>query len=52
MLSVQDLDDALTELGLRARAQGKVLEIAIYGGSALMLASNFRVTTQDVDAVR
>ena len=51
MLSVQDLDDALTELGRRARAQGKVLEIAVYRGSALMLASNFRVTTQDVDAV-
>jgi hypothetical protein len=51
MLSVQALDDALTELGRRAHALGQVLEIAIYGGSALMLASNFRVTTQDVDAV-
>lgn len=51
MLSVQDLDEALAELGRRAHAQGKVVEIAIYGGSALMLASNFRVATQDVDAV-
>jgi predicted nucleotidyltransferase len=51
MLSLKDLNDALTELGRRAHAQGKVVEIAIYGGSALMLASNFRVTTQDVDAV-
>jgi hypothetical protein len=52
MLSVEHLNDALTELGRRARAQGKVVEIAVYGGgSALMLASNFRVTTQDVDAV-
>ena len=51
MLSVQDLNDALTELGRRAHAQGKVVEIAVYGGSALMLASNFRVATQDVDAV-
>lgn len=51
MLSLQDLDDALTELGRRAHAQGKVVEIAVYGGSALMLASNFRVATQDVDAV-
>src|SRR2546423_438841 len=51
MLSVEDLNDALTELGRRAQAKGKVLEIAIYGGSALMLASNFRLTTQDVDAV-
>ena len=45
------LNDALTELGRRASAQGKVVEIAIYGGSALMLASNFRITTQGVDAV-
>src|SRR5215467_1346312 len=51
MLSLKDLNDALTELGRRSHAQGKVVEIAIYGGSALMLASNFRITTQDVDAV-
>jgi hypothetical protein len=51
MLSVQDLNDALAELGRRAHAQGKVVEIAVYGGSALMLASNFRIATQDVDAV-
>lgn len=51
MLSVEELNDALTELGRRAYARGKVVEIAIYGGSALMLASNFRVTTQDVDAI-
>jgi hypothetical protein len=51
MLSLQDLNDALTELGRRARALGKVAEIGIYDGSALMLASNFRVATQDVDAV-
>src|SRR5215470_2887501 len=51
MLSLEELNDALTELGRRASAQGKVVEIAIYGGSALMLASNFRITTQGVDAV-
>jgi hypothetical protein len=51
MLSVQQLEEALTELGRCALAQGKVVEIAIYGGSALMLASNFRLATQDVDAV-
>jgi len=27
----------------------RVLDIAIYGGSALMLASNFRFATEDVD---
>lgn len=51
MLSLEELNDALTELGRRAYARDKVVEIAIYGGSALMLASNFRVTTQDVDAI-
>lgn len=45
------LVDALGELGLAARAAGKVIDIAIYGGSCLMLVSNFRVATDDVDAV-
>jgi len=39
------------ELGTRARQEGKVIDLATYGGSALMLASNFCVATQDVDAV-
>lgn len=51
MLTAQDLHDAFMELGSRAQREGKVIDLAIYGGSALMLASNFRVTTQDVDAV-
>jgi hypothetical protein len=51
MLTAQDLHDAFMELGLRAQHEGKVVELAIYGGSALMLALNFRVSTQDVDAV-
>lgn len=51
MLTVQDLHDAFTQLGARARSEGKVIDLAVYGGSALMLASNFRVATQDVDAV-
>ncbi len=51
MLTVQDLHDAFTELGALARGEGKVIDLAVYGGSALMLASNFRVATQDVDAV-
>ncbi len=51
MLTAQDLHDAFMELGARARREGKVIDLAIYGGSALMLASNFRVATQDVDAV-
>jgi hypothetical protein len=51
MLTAQDLHEAFMELGLRAQREGKVIDLAIYGGSALMLASNFRVATQDVDAV-
>jgi hypothetical protein len=51
MLTAQDLHDAFMELGAHARREGKVIDLAIYGGSALMLASNFRVATQDVDAV-
>lgn len=51
MLSAQQLHDAFHDLGRMARDHGKIIEIAIYGGSALMLASNFRVATQDVDAV-
>ncbi len=51
MLSQQDIHDAFMELATKARAEGKVIDIAVYGGSALMLASNFRTATQDVDAV-
>ncbi len=52
MLTVEDLQDAFMELGTEARREGKVLDLAVfYGGSTLMLASNFRAATQDVDAV-
>jgi len=51
MFTAEDLHDAFMELGLRVQREGKVIDLAIYGGSALMLASNFRVATQDVDAV-
>jgi hypothetical protein len=51
MFTVTDLHNAFMELDTRARHEGKIIDIAVYGGSALMLASNFRVTTQDVDAV-
>jgi len=51
MLTAQDLHDAFMELGELARRAGKVIDLAVYGGSALMLASNFRVSTRDVDAV-
>jgi hypothetical protein len=45
------LEQALLELGHRAHAEGKTIEIAIYGGSALLLTYDWRVATRDVDAV-
>lgn len=47
----QSLEQALHELGRRAYAEGKTVEIAIYGGSALILTYNWRIATRDVDAV-
>jgi len=45
------LEQALDELGRRAHAEGKTVEIAIYGGSALMLTYDWRRATKDVGAV-
>jgi len=45
----QQLLDALNEVGRAAIAAKARLDIAVYGGSALMLASNFRFGTEDVD---
>jgi hypothetical protein len=40
---------AFNEIGEAAVAAGTRLDIAVFGGSALMLASNFRFSTEDVD---
>jgi hypothetical protein len=40
---------AFDEIGRAAADAGMQLQIAVYGGSALMLASNFRFATEDVD---
>lgn len=45
------LIDGLTELGARAAAAGKIVDLSIYGGSCLILVSNFRSASQDVDGV-
>ncbi len=47
----RSLEAALHELGRRAHAEGKTIEIAVYGGSALMLTYDWRLATRDVDAV-
>lgn len=41
--------DAFDRIGRAAVQAGTKLQIAVYGGSALMLASNFRSATEDVD---
>ena len=50
-LTADTLEQAFHELGLKARAAEKIVEIAIYGGSALVLTLPGRVATKDVDAV-
>jgi hypothetical protein len=41
--------DAFDEIGWAAIGADTRLDIAVFGGSALMLASNFRFATEDVD---
>src|SRR6195952_3115901 len=41
--------DAFDQIGRAAVMAGTKLQIALYGGSALMLASNFRFATEHVD---
>lgn len=41
--------DAFDQIGRAAALAGTKLQIAVYGGSALMLAINFRFATEDVD---
>lgn len=45
------LENALAELGSRAFAAGRTVEIVVYGGSALLLTLNRQINTGDVDAV-
>jgi hypothetical protein len=42
---------AFVRLGDMARKAGKIVEISVYGGSALVLTTDFRIGTQDVDPV-
>ncbi len=43
--------DAFDALGRLAWAEGRTVEIAVYGGSALMLNYDWRAATKDVDGV-
>ncbi len=46
-----DLAVGFMELGSEAAACGKVIDLCVYGGSCLMLVSDFRQSSADVDAV-
>jgi hypothetical protein len=50
-LTRQDLESAFQALGLKAREENRIVEIAVYGGSALVLILPGRPATKDVDAV-
>ena len=51
IFDLQALEFALNELGRRSYELGKTVEIAVYGGSALLLTMNRTVSTRDVDGV-
>jgi len=50
-LTRRQIETGLREIGKRAREAGEVIEIALYGGSAIVLVFNFRKATRDVDVV-
>jgi hypothetical protein len=50
-LTSKNIEAGLREIGRRARDAGEIIEIAIYGGSAIVLAFGFRRATADVDVV-
>jgi hypothetical protein len=50
-LSRDLLEQAFEMFGDLAASEGSVIDIAVYGGSCLLLASNIRDVTRDVDAV-
>jgi hypothetical protein len=45
------IEHAFDAMGQMAAERGLVIEIAVYGGSCLILASDIRGTSGDVDAV-
>jgi len=47
----ETLEQAFERLGRMAVEAGKIVEISVYGGSALVLTTGFRVSTGDVDAL-
>lgn len=50
-LTKDTLELAFDDLGQMARARGLIAEIAVYGGACLLLATDIREVTRDVDSV-
>jgi hypothetical protein len=50
-LTARQIESGLRAIGAKAHAAGQLIEIAVYGGAAIVLAFNFRQATKDVDAV-
>ncbi len=50
-LTKELIEQAFNEMGKIAAARGVTIEIAVYGGSCLILASDIRSSSGDVDAV-
>jgi len=50
-LSREDIEGAFTDLAMAAVTAGKCVDIAVYGGAAMVLTFPARPATKDVDAV-
>jgi hypothetical protein len=50
-LDKQAIEDAFDAIAVLASERGLILDMAVYGGSCLVLASNIREASEDVDAV-
>jgi hypothetical protein len=50
-ITKSDMEKLFMDMGGRLHDAGKNVDVAIYGGSALVLLFDFRSTTQDVDVV-
>lgn len=50
-LDKKDIESGLKRLGELALLENKLIDISVYGGSALVIAWDNRVSTRDVDAV-
>lgn len=50
-LTRRQIETGFKELARRARKAGTLFEISVYGGSAIVLAYQFRTATRDVDVV-